>query len=574
MWFIRTHAWALCFAVFVGLCAIAPAFVAPLVLGEAYRGIQYMYQDDDDLYRARMHEILDGHGSVVSPFVYEYKDAPANVAPVGEWLYALPAFVVGLPAVFLGYKFLLPAILFFLVYLFTRTLLAGEDRVALWTSLAAACAVTLGYDFVDYGYVLALLRGADPGLLVWTRSVNPVLGAIALFGFLLLVWRSVDTKNRRTILAAGVLLGLMVGYYFAWGMALSLLAALFFVYIARREYGAAWTLSVIGFISLVVVVPYLYQALSTFGGDEGLRASMRTGMVFTHELVFNKFLWLATVFVAGLFGYAYWRGVWREHVKGWIFIAAMLAAGWLAFNEQVITGRQIWYYHFVQYTIPFSYVALLAAAYFSVRTLVPRLWMSGVGALIILGGAYGLYTTTSFIPKLDDFARAQNYGPVMEWLNEEAPEDCVVLAVESEERAARWIPAYTQCNTYNTTVVFYAIPDERILHNYLLQLRLLGIKSERIEEYLFEHELDVRGVVFTNWDELFDRGRDQWFEEQVTRLSATYRAFIHEDLEQQILRYRADYVLSEGPLLDEIRVQLPHLIEKEVIGEFHLYAFD
>lgn len=573
MVFLRTHRWALVTAFFVAFCAGAPAAIAPIALGGDYKGIQYMYQDDDDIYRARIHEILDGHGAVVSPFLYEYKQESANVAPTGEWFYALPAFIVGLPVIFLAYKFLLPAALFFLVYLFTRALLS-EEKHAVWTAVAAGLLVTLGYDFVDYHSMLQILRGAPPGLLVWTRTVNPITGAVALFGFLLLLWQSLERRTPIVIAGGAALLALMVGYYFAWGIALCVLGTLFLMYLSLRDYPRALTLFGIGVLSIVLLVPYLYIALTMFGSNDGEHTATRTGMFFTHSPVFNSVLILATVLGALFFFCAYWFGVWRERSKSWLFIGAMLAASWLAFNEQVITGREIWYHHFVQYTIPFSYITVLAAAHLSVRALAPRLWPYAIAVLIVFTGTYGIHTTTSVLFHINDFAKEQAYGPVMTWLTNNAPKDCVVLAVEKEEKAARLIPAYSQCNTYISTSVFYAIPVDRILHNMLLQLRLQNVSPDDVESYLRAHEDLVRSYLFTDWNQLFAPGDEEWLATTITTVAADYRDFAVGDLEAQIRSYRVDYLLSEGPLAPEVLAQLPHLPEKGVIGQFNIYTFE
>lgn len=575
MTFLRTHRRAIVLAMFIGACTFASYLIVPILLGEAYLGIMPMYYDDSNIYRARIQEVIDGHPNVVSSYLHEYKKEPTNVAPVGEWLYALPAFVFGLSTVMWAYIFLLPAVLFFLVYLFTRTLIGGgSDRSELLTALAAGATTVFGFEFVDYHYLLSLFSGAVPAAFVWTRPVNPVLGALGLFGLLFLLWKLLEGKWPRAYMPGGILIAAMVGYYFAWGMALALLSVLFLSYAVQREYRKVRSLFFAGVISLLAISPYLYSAFMSFGGDEGKWAAQRTGMFFTHEPIINTVLLVTTVFVGLCFFYAYRKGYVGEARQSWIFLGAMLAAGWLAFNEQVITGRSIWYHHFVQYTVPFSYVAILSASYLSWRRVVQHLWNWAMGSLLFLMIAYGLYATfTVYRGSINTFHDQQKYAALIKWFNQNAAEECVVLPVERGEGIAKFIPAYTHCDVYLTASAFYAAPPERVLHNYLLQLRLGGLKPEDAEAYFNANEREVRLYRFEDWDQLFARRKDAWLHTEIAKLVTTYRIFVTEDLRTQIERYRVDYIVTDGPLEENIAAKLPNARFLETVGEFHVYAF-
>ena len=144
--FIKNHARAIFCAFFVGLITVLPQFILPLSLGVDYKGIQPLLLDDEDIYRARIHEIIDGYPGVASPYFYEYKTAAVVVYPVNEWLYALPSFIFGLSFVITFSKFALPALLFFLVYLFIRRLTDKKDDEPVDSELAALAGGFLGPD--------------------------------------------------------------------------------------------------------------------------------------------------------------------------------------------------------------------------------------------------------------------------------------------------------------------------------------------------------------------------------------------------------------------------------------------
>lgn len=569
--FLLAHRWAMALSLAVGLCTFSSYAFATLKLEDEYRGIIPMYYDDGNSYRARMQEVLDGHPSVTSSFLYEYKIDQTRVAPTGEWLYSLPAYVFGISAVQWAYFFLLPAALFLLVYFFVRQLIMEHSRDATMTAIAAGLLVVFGFEFVDYHYVLSLLHAGPPSAFVWTRPVNPIVGSLQLFGLLIILWRITDGE-RRFIIPAGLLVASMVGYYFAWGMGLAITGALFLLHLLQKKYDKARDVALVGIVSVAVVAPYLYGALSAFSGETGQLASMRTGMFFNHEPVVNTVLLLTTLVTMFFFLLAYRANTWRAHEKSWIFICALLIAGWMAFNQQVITGRNIWHHHFVQYTVPFSYGVLLIAGYVSVRRFCPKIWNAGMVGLIVILSAHGAYTAVNVNKaELEKFRSQQSNAPLVTWLQENGGQSCVVFPLDDE--TGRYINAYTQCDVYVSIAVQHGVPLERLLHNYFALLRVKGLRFEEATHYFLSNEAEVRGYMYDDWHNLFDQGVDDWFRAKVQSLTAAYAVFMQEPLDVQLRTYRIDYFVTRYPLQDTIVQQLPGLGMPQKVGEFYLYEF-
>ncbi len=568
------HRYALACAFFVGFVCALPTIIAPLMLGERYQGIQYSYLDDEDIYRARIHEILDGYPTVASPYFYEYKKTSVVVASLNEWLYALPAFVLGLDVTIVLYKFLLPALLFWLVYLLVRRLLGEEDSLlTALTAIVAALVVTLGVDFVDYHYVFSLFGGASPRPILWTRPVNPVVGAVEVFGFLLLLWEVVARKRRFAHIFAGLLLAAMVGYFFSFGISAAILASLGGLMLLQKEYNVFRKLVGVGLVALAASSWYWLGIFSSVGGVEGRALALRNGMFFTHMPVLNLVLLAATILVMGSYLYAHFAKRDEAFTREWIFLVALLSGSWLAFNQQVITGREIWYQHFVQYTVPLSVVAVLVASFHTWRRFVPRLWIVGLCLVGLASLVYGLFTATQFTPRLADFARMQESALPMAWLREHASDECVVLIKADNKELERLIPAYTKCNTYITTYTFSGVPAERILHDYLVELRMKDINLTSLRAYLLAHESDVRENFFTDWKELYTSGVDPWFLGEVDMIERAYTQFVKGDFGQELRKYRIDYVISRGPLPSQILGQLPELQFVTTTGAYAVYSF-
>jgi hypothetical protein len=536
------------------------------LLGSAYEGIQFTPLDDEEIYRARIHEVLDGYVSASSPFMYEYKSVAVAMPAVNEWLYVLPSLVIGLSAAIVVNKFILPALLFFLIFLLIRRI--TKDNL---TSIAGGFLVFFSVEFVDYGYVLNVVYGGWPRPLLWSRIVNPIVGAVALFAFLNLLWLIVERSWKYAFIAAGIVLGLTVGYYFSLGIALSVLGVLFLVYAYRRNYVVAKEHALTGLLGFVVSAPYWYSVLSAIGGSR--EVAMRGGMFFTHMPVFNKALIVATFILALLSAYALRRDSVRSFAREWIFSWALIAAGWIAFNQQVITGREVWHHHFVQYATPLSALAVIIALSSSMRTVLPRIWKWGVIGVIVVCCLFGLYSIAHVSPRLDAFRHHQSYGAMFKWLETNAEKECVVYVLEEVEALARFIPAYSSCNVYKTTSTFFGVPEERVLHNYLLDMRLKGVRLDDAETYLLRHEGEVRGYFFEDWNQALMNADPEWFEAKVPELTEAYRVFVKSPLKDNLAKYRLDYVVSEDPLAPGIIRELPGLERIVVAGEWHIYAF-
>ena len=126
------------------------------------------------------------------------------------------------------------------------------------------------------------------------------------------------------------------------------------------------------------------------------------------------------------------------------------------------------------------------------------------------------------------------------------------------------IPAFTHCNIYNSSTVFSLMPDERVYHNYFTYLFFRGVTDKTIEQYMREHEDEVRGWLSSNWKSLygvtdFPDFEDATLEGRIKNFPEDYRAFLSKDLKAELSKYRLDYILSSGPLDDRVVRLFPNL---------------
>ena len=88
------------------------------------------------------------------------------------------------------------------------------------------------------------------------------------------------------------------------------------------------------------------------------------------------------------------------------------------------------------------------------------------------------------------YKERQKYAGVFDWINKNAIKDCVILTPE-RLFLTKALTIYTKCDTYLSDFASFVIPTERLWHNYLVYLRLIGIGAEEIDKYVEEKNEDI-----------------------------------------------------------------------------------
>lgn len=575
---MHRNAIGIVFALFAGLCTAVPSFVAPLVLGDQYKGVLFISDNDENTYRARIEEVLDGHIRVASPNLYENKDASGVIPPIYEYFYAIPALIFGLSVVIIFSKFALPALLFFMVYLLVVRVGGGGGRsdpaILRWTAVASGLFTILGFEALNFRQLLVHAGGASQSYqsVLWTRLVNPIVGALVLFTFLLCLWAVFRGPNRTAVIVAGGAMALSVGYFFSFGIIACTLLFSIFVFLLVRDIERLRRASAIFGIGVFFSLPYWIEAFGSIGGVGGRLLAERNGMFYTRAPVLNKLLFVVSMFVLLSFCYAYFAKRSREHLLAWQFLFVVLSGCWIALNEQIITGRTIWYYHFAQYTVPLGFIISFLVLYLVWRKEFPRLY--GVAIRVLVGCSIAVLTliSCSFWYQMDAFKLSQRHGELFSYLNAHAEKDCVVLIKEESDPVEQMIPAYTYCNVYSTTYAFNGVPRERVLHNFLLRMRLAGVTTADMHEYLLAHQYEVRNYFFDNWTEVFGAGVDPWLLGRISMIEGAYPEFAQGNLYGQLVKYRIDFIASKQTLPEQILLQLPGLRLVATTSEYYLYG--
>lgn len=598
---IKEHYLAILVAVLVGLIYVAPNIIFIFSLGDKYQGIPIIGTSDEDFYLARIQEIIDGHPAVGSAVFWEYKDRPAICPPLGEFFYAWPSrlFKVSPVNILIASRFILPLILFLLIYCLIRRL---TDNLNFWAKINAVAGglfVLLGYDLIDYRTVWGILTGLNSpnSFLLWARPVNPIMGGIFLFAFLLclLAVRQRNKRQKTAIIGAAFFLALMFGnYFFSWGLALAIWFILLLIYLIKREYQLIKKLLLIFLGGLTLSSPYWYAAWQASRNFLYNESALRNGLFLTHYPLINL-LMLAVLAVYTLaiawqiFKRLKFNNGWAASLKAELkkipdwqwFCLAFIFGSLVAYSQQIITGLTIWPYHFVQYTIPLAIISLIVLFYNLVREKLLKIWRLGTFFLIVILLVWGILSQISAYNVLySDYKNLQSSGPIFDWLNGQAKDSVVLVANDEAGRDTfvRLIPALTHSNMYVSPWVFSIMPEERRWHNYMVYLRLKGVASGGIEKYLNDNGGEAKGNLFSNWQGLygvkqFPDFTDKLLPERIKKFPPSYRQFMAVNFREALNKYRLDYIVSVGPLSENIQTDLPGLTKVFEHNHVLIYKF-
>ena len=554
-------------AILVGSISVAPHLLAVQNIDTEYKGIPFLYLNNEFGYVSRIQEISDGHGFVGSPNFFEYKNIIPIVPPFGEYAYYILHILTGLSVlntVVLA-KFLFPAILFLLIYSFVSKLLkTTPDYVKKISAISAGIFVTLGYDLIDFRTVLSRLITNDHNtyLSLWTRPVNPIIGALLLFSFLILVLNIIENKNRKiNAVFAGLMLALTASYFFSFALAWIILLLLAFRYLWKRDYSIIKAFSISALIAIIVDFFYWLNALKSVAGN-AIDVANRNGLLHFHTPILNKVLIIATTIFIVLV-WKNFQNIKNEYV--W-FCGIMLTSGFIAFNQQIITSVTIWPYHFVQYTIPFSIIVIVVMCGNIFGQKYKKFYTVSCISITSLVFIFALWNISSYKNSMEDFKDRQPIGQLFSWLNNNAKKDCVVLVDEKNEIINEMIPATTHCNVYRSLDVNSGVPEERTMWSYLIKLKLQGLTLSEIDSYLNSHKTEGTSYFFTDWDNAFGKKNNPELENIIKKVTEQYKLFIKKDLATALSQYKLDYIITTNSDSQTIKELTSHI---ELILQSH-----
>lgn len=551
---MREHRGAL-----VGALAAALLVFSPLVgfffLADSYQGINAgNFLQDEFHYLAKGREVLDGNG-LGNIILREGKDGYNPEQKYAEYI-VLPLRWLGLSqkvdiaTVFTALGFVGVFALVLLIYSFLLQL-SRDKRLALLSALFIVLAynVVTRYNFIDY-------------FNIYGRPAIPLASSLIFFLYLNLLVKSLQSTKRVYALGAAAAFGLSFYIYlFCWSFILVLNGILAALYLLTKERGQCKKVLVISSLGLLagsaeILIVYFYAH-----SDMGRQILSFTGGAFSREFTFIKISWLALAFF--LFYYL----PRNRSDENWPLLLALIVAGIVSINQQLVTGRQFQSFHyFWNFIIPTVSAVGLYMLWSVVRSpVLRRTLFYALLVLIFVNSATQSYFGVHSTLPLKNYA--QNYRPIINYLNADS-NPSVILA--SDQFYEMLFIAYTRHDLFwHGTALAFNTPGGAIRDAFIVY-RALN-KSLRAEPLSYAgssampagHYRDLY-VAFRHYVINF-LGKDE---------NAFYRALaVPEDIADILKRHQVKYIVWDKNKNPEWDLSiLPGLQERLAYRNIYVYT--
>jgi len=537
-----------------------------------YQGIELL---PDNSWPPRVREIMDGHG-FGSIYYKDGKNDPYIFQPLGSMTVAYLGEVFGLDInnTLLLARFVLSFIAFLLVYSFV--FLLSRDKLI---ALATTSLLLLADAVMNFSGLMQLIHGISPSnFLNIGLPVNPAMILIPLFGFLVLFWLFYTKKDWRLGVFSAIFLGLnFYNYFYSWTYLYAFGGILVLLFLFKKDWREAARIASVFFGALIVAIPYginLYRASQypTFA-DVG----MRLGMVLTHTPLF---VGSVAIIALGIF----LAGFPKEDSKRYLFGLALLLAPFITMNQQIFTGKEMqvahyhWYFH-----KPMAILFISLAAFFLLSRF-RKGWYKKVFAALIITASFatGLFVQAdSYVSNSGDggsvAVERQQYGPVMQWLNEHAAKEDVVLA---NDPISYLVTIYTPLNVLYHRAALYALSatEGRLQDTLFILYRLRGISTADASQVFFAERGFIStylyGIYYRQLLGSYDAIPDDKTKEILDEYRVTLTTPASVWLAQKLSQYEVNYVIwdkRENP--DWQAQKYPFLHEVDFFGDITIYRF-
>lgn len=496
------------FALIVGSIYVSYHFEATKTLsaqGEVYwpvtpqneAGILSVFYD-------RIREYVDGYRIIGDIDLYEYRQGPLSThPPIPAIIYFGIYLLVGLHFMVYVADFLLPAIIFILIFYLCETVL---DRF--WPSVVAAfflitTDVVLPYrilptSIIEFKELIKLLSpivlgsGHIPRMrFMSVESIKPAF--IVFIPFLLVLLKSFkEPKHWRVSLGLGILFGLLFYTYpLYWLFGGMMIGLLWLWYAFRRQWSPLIWLSVAGGIGLAIssyfwVMFYQLHHLPQYQ-DVFSRA---TASDFGHFFRWSQWPWYLVSLGLILILNQWSKANGRRHI--FKFISLFLVVGLVALNLQLLTGSNPspdhWYTKllFIPLYLSEWIMGLWLFDQFSSRYIRLSRYgqiLFGIIAVIIIVGAYN---SEQAIARHEAVSHRMPIGTAkaLVWIDANIPKDSVFISPSFY--IYELIPYFTSSRIFVPMVWNTAISSEEIRERLFIALKLSMVSTEQFRNLFNE----------------------------------------------------------------------------------------
>jgi len=569
---IKRHYTVIILAVLVGLIMSLPQFLLKQDLGKDYAGVYFSATDSEMYYTGRIRDIYDGHFKLSNAFLAEYKDLPYIQPPVPEIITAglgYFSFSSDIPTrIHFATRFVIPAILILAVYVFVYRVTGSRVQGLLGASLIVL-GLELLHNFREVFRVLQL-EFTNNAALVFSRPVSPQMGVLFFFLYSIVFWEWLTKKKKSFLWASGILLGFSTYiYFYTWAFILAANGFLGLYFLYQKNFKDFWKLIGIHIIALVVSVPYLFNFYQFYQQPNSQFLSFHLGQFFSNRFFMN---WSTVGGLVLLFLTQ------RNTSVRFVWFTSLLLGGFLAVNQQVITGRELTPAHFHWYFISVIVGLVVLFAIFKFFQLESRPKLKVVVSLLIFVFIFGyafLRQNNSYSFYEKGYEQEQRFGKLYKWLDENTPVDSVVL-VADRDRGDK-ISTFTHNNAYYSSFMFLSnTPIERLSDMHNLNLRLIGGPEDpsKTEDFLRENPKLVADFLGGLSTRRIYGCRTCFPEEEYQKAAEVYNKYLKIDLESQLSKYRLDYIVIDAMNDTWGPEGLPGVDILAELEDFKIYSYD
>ncbi len=482
--FFKEHYLIISLSFLLTILIFAPLIIFPWVLGKEYQGINInWFGSDAHFYLTKGKEILEGH-SLGSPVLREAKNEQDPYLSYSDYILLAPIKLFGLAekvniaTVYNAYNFIGVFILMILIY-FLVLQLSGRKLLA----VAAALFAIGGYSIV---YNKALFYN---DFNIYARVIYPFVSSLILFVYLNLLVKSLNSDKLKYKIFAGAFFGLLFYiYFYAWTFVLALNGCLFLIYLFKKDFSPAKKVFFISSLGLALGAYNLFRLFSSLGAEADKQMFYFMLASFGHGPIFSKIGFITLI----IFAVYYYK---RRDDKNWPLILAVILGGWVALNQQIITGRMLQYGHYYFYFIvPLSIITsfymvwhLLDSSLIKKENLRKYLFLFLI-AIVFINTAGGQYK--SFFSTLNVKRDEQSYRPIIDFLNRDKRPGVILAGQDSEYLFTIYTPHDL---FWQHSATFSRVPIQRFKDVLFVYYYLNKQARNNFGDYLANIGQDIKG---------------------------------------------------------------------------------
>ncbi len=402
---------------FLAFLIIFPVIIFPLATKDTYQKINLArFPSDAQIYMVRVKEVAEKK-PLGNTLLREGKDKEDLYFMYGEKILLAPFTILGISQN-IDVVLLIHIYTFFIVWAIIILMyavvyqLSGDRRLSALTALFIVGGYHIVYNktlfYSDYN--------------MYGRTMIPFTSFFFFFIYLNALVRSFITRKRIAILFAAITFGIIFYiYFFAWTFALALNGILFLICLYRRDWQFVKHIVLITGVGLLLGSYQLFTMSKFFLSPAGEQADYYHWSSHTRQPIFSKI---------GAVSLALWFFIFiilkKVNKHQWLLLGIILT-GWVALNQQVITGKSLQIGHYYWYFIvPLGIIVNFYLLWqFVAKERARELLLAGVTLVVFLNTAVGQYR--SFLPSIGPTQDIQEYRPILDILNT-VPEQSVVLA--------------------------------------------------------------------------------------------------------------------------------------------------